>query len=73
MTKKRMFSVQTNDSGQVRHDGLLIGDIEALRSEGICGDTSQSSAPNAAARRRRRNATVARQWSRWLEPLFRIY
>jgi hypothetical protein len=68
-----MFSEQTNDSGQFRHDEVLFGDIEALHRKGIGVDTSQSFASKVAARRRRRNAAEARQRSRWLDPLFRIY
>lgn len=73
MTKKCLLLEQTNDAWQFRHDEVLIGDIEAFHRKNICIDTSQSYASKVAARRRRRNAAEARQRSRWLDPLFRIY
>ena len=73
MTKKSMCSEQANDAGQFRHDEVLIAYIETFHRKSICVDTSQSFAAKVAARRRRWNAAEARQRSRWLDPLFRIY
>ncbi|KLD64570.1 hypothetical protein Y882_06795 [Dyella japonica DSM 16301] len=73
MTKISMFSEQTNEAGRFRHDEVLISEIEAFQTKGSCVDTPRSSALQVAARRRRMNAVEARQRSRWLPPLFRIY